>query len=314
MSMLRKLSVAALCLSALPLLAAEPYVPDELDGWRAWVLDGRDYRDCPFYFNRGATERNDFLCAWPETLNLEVDDDGGEFSQQWTVDAEDAWLPLPGTAEHWPDRVLANGAAVAVVERDGRPQVRVAPGRYRLSGRFEWDERPGVLVVPPQSGLVALTVNGRAVARPEILPNGVFLGERERESEQRDAVSVQVYRLVSDDIPTRLVTRLQIDVSGSVREELFAAVLPDNFVPLSLYSPLPVRLESDGQLRVQVRPGRWEVLLAARAESALNALTLPQAQTRLPDTEIWSYQRNDRLRVTAAEGLPPVDPARVQVP
>jgi hypothetical protein len=34
----------------------------------------------------------------------------------------------------------------------------------------------------------------------------------------------------------------------------------------------------------------------------------------LPDTEIWSYASNDSLRVTAPEGLSPVDPLQVDVP
>ncbi|HZD54602.1 MAG TPA: hypothetical protein VE175_16250, partial [Woeseiaceae bacterium] len=28
------------------------YVPGELEPWRAWVLHGREFRDCPFFFDR----------------------------------------------------------------------------------------------------------------------------------------------------------------------------------------------------------------------------------------------------------------------
>ena len=36
-------------------VAANPdvHVPDELKQWEAWVLEGREYRDCPFIFNLG---------------------------------------------------------------------------------------------------------------------------------------------------------------------------------------------------------------------------------------------------------------------
>lgn len=293
---------------------ADVYVPDELRDWQAWVLEGKEYRDCPFYFDRGASSRADFVCAWPGALDIIVDADGGRFTQRWSVSAEDAWLPLPGDVSYWPDRVTLNGTPTTVVDRNGTPSVRVSPGDYRLSGRFEWDERPGVLRVPARSGLITLSVNGQRIARPEVDRNGVFLGERRRETQARDAVTVQVYRLVADDVPTRLVTLLEIDVAGSVREELFGPVLPEGFVPLSIHSALPARLESDGQLRVQVRPGRWEVTLQARAPEVLNSVALPDADTNLPDNEIWSFRSNDRLRVTAAEGPSPVDPQRVQVP
>ncbi len=294
--------------------ADDVYVPDELRDWQAWVLDGKEYRNCPFYFERTPRDRGDYVCAWPETLDIVVDRAGAQFTQRWGVGAADSWLPLPGDRSYWPDDVTANGASVSVVEHNGMPSVRMPPGNYVLRGRFEWDERPGSLPIPPQSGLVTLTVNGQRIARPELGRDGVFLGERQTETQARDTVQTQVYRLVADDVPTRLVTVLEIDVSGSVREELFGPVLPDGFVPLSIRSVLPAKLEADGRLRVQVRPGRWEVWLSARAAGVLNAVVFGGGTLNLPDDEIWSYRGADRLRVTAAEGLAPVDPLRVEVP
>ena len=293
---------------------AQNYVPEELEGWQRWVLKDKEYRDCPFYFDRGAAERGDFLCAWPGRLQLDVTATGGRFAQQWTVHGDDQWIALPGSPEHWPDRVSANDRAVEVIARNSVPGIRLAPGTYRLTGRFVWDERPGVLRLPPESGLLALTVDGREVARPDIDRNGVFLGEPKRDTRAVDSIRTVIYRLVADDVPTRIITQLQIDVSGSVREELFGPILPDGFVPLNLQSQLPAKLEADGNLRLQVRPGRWIVYLGARGPDVLNAIPAVTAGSNMPASEIWSYQSNDRLRVTAAEGLPPVDPAQVEVP
>ena len=300
----------------LPLTAqsADVHVPDELQGWQDWVLHEREYRDCPFYFNGSAAAQGDFVCAWPGLLDIAVGVDGGRFSQQWSVYAQDAWLPLPGSGDYWPHDVTVNGDPAVVVERDGGPAVRVAPGRYRLSGSFAWDERPGVLPIPARSGLVALSVNGKRVERPERSPRGLFLGEREPDTLARDSVEAEVYRLLADDVPTRMTTILRINVAGGIREELFGPVLPEGFVPMRIDSALPVRLEADGQLRAQVRPGRWQITLMARAPSAVDSVSRPRAGRNLPDTEIWSYQSNDRLRVTAVEGLPPVDPRQAQVP
>ena len=294
--------------------STDVFVPDELQGWQEWVLHDKDYRACPFYFNGNAAARGDFVCAWPGQLDISIDADGGRFSQQWTVYAQDAWLPLPGNADYWPHEVSVNGNAAVVVERDGLPAVKVAPGTHRFTGTFAWDERPGVLPIPGQSGLVALSVNGKRIQRPERSTRGLFLGERERETLAQDSVEAEVYRLVVDDVPTRLTTIIRINVAGGVREELFGPALPEGFVPMFIDSPLPVRLESDGKLRVQVRPGRWQIMLTARAPAVINELSLPAAGGNLPDTEVWSYRSNDRLRVTAAEGLPPVDPTQAQVP
>ncbi len=294
--------------------AADTHVPDELEDWRAWVLKDQEFRNCPFFFNSGASTEGEFVCAWPGRLDLTVDTQGGRFSQSWTAYGDSQWINLPGDASHWPHEVRLNGQAAEVIARNGVPAVRVAPGSHQISGRYEWDERPGVLRLPAMTGLIALTVDGTAIARPDIGRNGVFLGEREEETRARDSLTTQVYRRVRDEVPTRLATHLLIDVSGGVREELFGPVLPEGFVPLTLNSQLPARLEADGKLRVQVRPGRWQLTLQARAPGVLNSITLAEPETNLPATEIWSYLGNDRLRVTAAEGLPPVDPMQVQVP
>ena len=300
----------------LPMAAqsADVFVPDELQGWQDWVLHDQEHRDCPFYFNSTSPDRNNFVCAWPGMLDVTVGAGAGRFTQQWTVYAQEAWVPLPGDAAYWPHEVSANGNAIEVVERNGMPSVQLQPGSYRLSGTYTWDERPAVLRVPDQSGLITLTVNGSRVERPERNGSGLFLGERQRETKARDAVRSEVYRLVSDRIPTRLTTIVSIDVAGGVREELFGPALPDGFTPMSIQSELPARLESDGKLRVQVRPGRWMITLTARAADVLNEITLAQPQTNLPDTEVWSYRSMERLRVTAVEGLPPVDPRQAQVP
>jgi hypothetical protein len=289
-------------------------VPDELQGWQEWVLHGHEHRDCPFFFNAQEVGPANSICAWPGLLELSVDAAAGRFSQQWTVYGTDTWVPLPGDASYWPNRVTANGRAVGVVEQDGVPSIRLGPGSHAIAGSFEWDERPGVLRVPDASGLISLIVNGERIAHPERNGSGLFLGERRQETRARDAVSAEVYRLLADLVPTRLTTLIRIDVAGGVREELFGPALPEGFTPVSIQSQLPARFEPDGNLRVQVRPGRWQITLVARADDVVDEVVLPEPAMNLPGAEVWSYQAYDRLRVTAVKGLPPVDPQQAQVP
>jgi len=293
---------------------AEIHVPDDLKDWQQWVLKDKEYRQCPFYFDRSLEQPNAFVCSWPGELALAVDGSGAGFTQQWTVYATEQWVALPGGSDYWPDRVTVNDRAVEVVARKQIPSIKLEPGSWRIKGAFEWDERPGVLRIPPQSGLVSLTVDGKAVERPELNRGGVFLGERQRDTRARDSVRTIVHRLVADDIPTSLMTRLQIDVSGSVREEIFGSILPDGFAPLSISSSLPAKLEADGNLHLQVRPGRWTILLLARGSGVEDLIARPPQGSNMADDEIWSYRSNDKLRVTAVEGLPPVDPSQVDVP
>ena len=215
---------------------------------------------------------------------------------------------------HWPDRVTVNDRRVEVVARNNSPSIKLAAGTWRVSGRFQWDERPAILSIAQRSALVDLTVDGKPVERPELSQGGIYLGERKRDTRARNSIKTTVYRLVADDIPTRLTTRLQIDVSGSVREEVLGPILPQGFVPLSINSPLPAKLEADGKLRLQVRPGRWVISLIARGDGVQDSIARPAAGVNLATHEIWSYQSSDRLRVTAVEGLPAADPVQVEAP
>src|SRR5690606_842263 len=275
------------------------YVPEELRPWVDWVLQDKEYLDCPFFFDQGDAAVDHFVCTWPGELELDVTGAGANFSQRWTVYAREQWVPLPGDGNVWPEQVTANGQPIEVVLQGKVPSVRVAPGQYTLEGRFSWNEAPRVLNVPASTGLLSLTLDGRPVARPERNHSSVWLAERETQTEAQDSLDVQVYRLVADDVPTRLTSNLHLDVSGNVREVVLGPALPAGFLPLSLDSPLPARLEPDGKLRLQVRPGSWQVRLVARAGGVLNELTLPEGTSSMPDAEIWSYRSNDRLRVTA---------------
>lgn len=297
-----------------PVHGAEVAVPEALRDWQQWVLKDKAYRQCPFLFDRSASQEADFVCAWPGELDLRVDSDGARFDQAWTLYGGEQWLPLPGNAAHWPEGVTANDRPVRVVLRGGTPSLWLGPGRHRVSGRFAWAERPGVLALPAPSGLLSLRVDGRPVARPARTAEGVFLGEAQAERPQRNAVRTEIYRLVEDDVPTRLTTVLFVDVSGEVREELFGPLLPEGFVPLALDAELPARFESDGKLRLQVRPGEWRIEVAARAGDALDAIGLDAGEDNLPDSEIWSYRPNVRQRVTQAEGPATVQPEQVGVP
>ncbi|MFO1400332.1 MAG: hypothetical protein U1F30_03825 [Steroidobacteraceae bacterium] len=292
--------------------AQRVYVPPDLEPWRAWALQGAEHRACPFLVGQGATDAGSYRCAWPGRLALGLDAHGGQFSQDWQVYAP-GWVVLPGDADHWPQEARVDGAPLAVVLREGVPQARLEPGRHVLSGRFAWAQRPEQLAVAHQSALVELTLDGQRIAQPE-RPNGaVWLGKR-RTAESARGLDVQVFRLVTDAIPVRLTTRVQLQVSGEGREELLAPPLPAGFVPLRLASELAARLDAAGRLHVQVRPGSYVIELEARGAGVAGAIARPRGEGTWPQEEIWSYAGDERLRVAAPEGGDAIDPAQAGVP
>jgi hypothetical protein len=267
MHTLVRLALVALVFLGSSSTRAQDPLPPSLREWQGWVLRGEEFRRCPFLASAAPQpaqpiDATFFRCVWPERLTLNVDARGGSFAQRWQV-FSDSWVRLPGNLEHWPLDVRVNGAPAAVVSADGAPTLRLQAGSYAVSGRFAWSTRPESLPLADLTALLDLTVDNQRVAQPERLGGAVWLGKR-RSAEQPAALEVQVYRLVRDQVPAYLVTRVRLNVSGDAREELLGTALPAGFTPLTLTGGLPARLERDGKLRVQVRAGSHELTLTAR--------------------------------------------------
>lgn len=288
-------------------------VPEPLAPWRDWVLYGEEFRDCPVLNGRMPGETASHICAWPGPLSLTVDTESARFSQTWTLYSEE-WVPLPGDAEHWPSGVTVDGSARPVVARDGRPALRLPAGTYRIEGEIGFAVRPASLAIPPETGLVTLTLDGEEVARPEIDGGTLWLGLRPDSEAEEDRLDVIVHRLLSDTLPMRLTTRIELDIAGQRRELALTGAAVAGFVPEHVESELPVQWNADGVLRVQIRPGRWEITLRARAPAPVESVTREAVVAPWPPDEIWSFRPEPRLRVAALEGAEPVDAERSGVP
>jgi hypothetical protein len=297
---------------------AERDVPEPLRPWIGWVLRGHEDALCPV--QNGAVEEAR-PCAWPSRLALEVDDAGGRFTQEWRVFRE-AWVPLPGDAKRWPQAVVVGEAAAPVVAREGAPYVRLAPGVHRVAGAFVWSTLPALLPVPREVGLLQLRVRGAPVAAPSRDTDGrLWLAARGPGAEEPSRLDLETSRLVVDDAPLRVESRFELDVAGASREVRLDPGVLAGFVPLSVESSLPVRVEPDGDLVVQVRPGRWVVTLVARLDGPVSALALPPAaEAALGEhgvrdaTETWAFEAHTDLRLVSVEGVPAVDPTQTRIP
>ncbi len=289
-------------------------VPAPLRPWVEWVLHGEDERLCPFLSGAADSRR----CAWPSRLRLHLDESGGRFEQRWEVYAE-GWVGLPGEAGRWPRQVAVDGEPARVTGADGRPRIRLAPGRHRVSGELAWERLPESLAIPQGSALVGLTLEGRAVAAPEVDREGrLWLGERPgarpEAGGEADALNVQVHRRVQDSIPLQVVTQVELEVSGRQREVVLGPALIAGHVPLALEGPLPARLEPDGRLRVQLRPGRWGMELVSRHPGPTTRVPLAETPDPWPDQEVWAFDARRHLRLVEVTGVTPVDPRQTRLP
>ena len=305
--------IATVWPSALALAQPVPDVPAALAPWRNWVLYGEEFRACPVRNGTLPGQAANHLCTWPGTLTLDVAAGGAKFDQTWTVYAE-SWVPLPGNAELWPTDVNTGSAGEPVVLRDGRPMMRLARGTHRVAGSFAWSMRPAAIPVPAETGIVALKLDGAAVPNPQLEAGTLWLGLRPEAEAEEDRIDVVVHRKLEDSLPMRLETHIALDVAGQGRELTLEGAAIAGFVAESLDADLPAQLTPEGRLRVQVRPGQWELTLVARAAAPAVSLARPNAAEPWPTDEIWSFAAEPRLRVSALEGAESVDADRSGVP
>lgn len=289
------------------------YVAPALRPWIPWVMHGHEVETCPL-LAAGSRQQPQRVCFWPGLLELSLEGKGGRFAQRVKAWAEQA-VALPGEEKRWPQEVTVDGKPAAVVALGNRPSVRLHSGEHLIRGTFRWDSLPEALPVPSQIGLLDLSVRGERVAYPTRDEEGVvWLEKRADQDDAERALDVVVHRKVVDDVPLLLVTRVELRVAGKNREELLGRALPQDFVPMSLSSPLPARLEPDGRLRVQVRPGDFVVELTARHQGPVQTLSLPPADGPWAGEEAWAFEAQPRLRRVVVEGVVALDPNQTTLP
>jgi hypothetical protein len=304
------LCLLALVCSGTPAAIAQS-VPPALQDWQAWVLHGHEQQTCPMLATPG--DGNERECVWPGRMALDADKSGAHFRLQVRVDAE-SWVTLPGSREAWPQDVRVGNTPAVVLDRNGSPALRLSAGDYVVQGDLHWDERPARLQLPAAIALVDLKVDGAAIAQPERDGDSILLGPAVARQRQADALGLRVFRRLGDGVPPTLETTIRLHVAGSAREQLLGPVLPPGFVATALDGDLPARLDPDGRLRVQLRPGDWSLDLHARGTAPLAKLGFKAPPAPWPKQEIWSYADAPALRTTRATGPQPIDPAQADVP
>ncbi|MCP3870045.1 MAG: oligosaccharide repeat unit polymerase [Gammaproteobacteria bacterium] len=286
-------------------------IPSPLKPWMEWVLQKHPEHNCPVSYHEDI--RN---CLWPGELLLEADQQGGRFSQHLTVYRE-SQVFLPGDRFHWPMDVQINGEPAVVTELGQAPVVLLQPGVYRVEGRFLWSRLPAAIRINPLTGIIRYQLDGKKIRHPEIRDGRLWLQagqQRETPQTPEDRLHLEIYRLLADGHPFQVTTHMRIEVSGSQREVLLGLPLLEDFIPLRIDSMLPARLEPDNRLRVQIRPGRWELRLVARHPGNLTRLKMPTQPPPWPEQEIWVYRAAHQDRLTEVRGVTQIDPRQVRLP
>lgn len=287
--------------------------PEPLKPWVDWVLQDEEQYLCPFFYQNFQKKR----CSWPGVLSIELNSKQAQFISQWQVYMEN-WIPLPGNQQFWPQNVTVNNKPALVMKKQGKPGIKLAAGSHIIKGDFFWDRIPESLAIPKNTGLFSLKVIGKNIPFPIIKRDLVWLKEsdigQKKPKSVENKLDLQVFRKVYDDVPLQLITYLELEVSGDQREISLPHALLTEFIPISIKSPLPARIEPDGSLLIQVRPGRWHIELNARHPRPVSQLTLNIQDTSWPQSEIWSFHTFPYQRVVEIKNLKTIDPSQSNVP
>lgn len=291
--------------------AAEPNadeVPPPLRAWIPWVLASEEEIACAHTGGKA-------ICEWPAALDLDVGASGGSFEQRVRVD-RDAAVLLPGSVEQWPRDVRVDGQPVAVLDAGEahHPSVRLAAGVHRLAGTFRWASMPERIRVPPATARLWLRVAGEPVPFPRRDAEGrLWLAAGDVEAGEAERLDLSVHRKIEDGVPLFVTTRMELRVSGRARELSLGKVLLDGTAPVSITSELPARLDSGGELHVQVAAGSYRIEVRARSEGSPSAFVARSGGAGWPEAEIWVWQADEALRQVDLKGAPAIDPARTDL-
>jgi hypothetical protein len=290
-----------------PALALEPSeVPEPLRPWLPWVLEQRGDSVCP---SVGAEP----VCVWPGRLELSLDERGGHFRLSVRVDRR-ARVALPGGDKQWPQAAEVDGVAAVVMEEGGAPVVALAAGQHALEGRFAWQRLPETLIVPARIALLELSVNGQRVAQPKRDGARLWLKGEQAATEEPESLTLEVFRKLEDQVPFRVVTQLVLHVSGRSRELRLPTALTIGALPIELGSQLPARIESNGELLLQVYPGRHEIQIEALYPTPPERLSAPRHAAPGPTQEIWVFVPHTEYRQIEVQGGQSIDPQRTNLP
>ncbi len=310
----KTLQLACLLVSFTAATAAPPdisNVPAPLKPWVGWALwNDRDLVSPSPYNNAKQPLR-----LWPSRLTLDVQETGGRFDFQ-VVAFSEAWLPLPGGGEMWPLDVTVNGARLPVVEHDGKPALKLAPGEHEIAGSWRWKSIPQGIALPAEIGILSLRVGGAEVPAPVWDAQGFVWLKRDAATEQtdKDFLSVKVHSLLKDGIPLWLHTDVELIVAGKSREEDLGHLLPAGWKVASLESPLPVALDDAGRMKAQVRSGKWTLRLAAfRLDTPAEIAFAAGVKPAVADQFI-AFQAQPDFRLVEILGLTAVDVSQTSFP
>ncbi|EPJ54411.1 MAG: hypothetical protein OFPI_06580 [Osedax symbiont Rs2] len=270
--------------------------PPALKQWQGWGVQQYPELNC----SQGpqSIRRN---CHWHSPLDVEVSTGQISFSQQHILEKQ-GWIELPGDRDSWPSVVRVNGYPEKIMRHNQQPALYLAAGEYLVEGRIAISVMPLSLKLPSASTFVNLIINGKKIGQASVDNQSLLLNQTEvKVAKASNSLNVQVYRLIRDGYPLWLESQIEINVAGERRIETLGRVLPAGFELTDIRSKLPLRVDANGDMQVQLDAGRHVIMLQARLVEDVEKFTV-EARKKWPDQELWSFSPNRNYRIVDVKG------------
>ena len=290
-------------------------LPDVLQGWSDWVLRDVPERNCPLVAGDSGQQ-----CIWISELSVTSNQEGASFELSVkSFTTQESKIALPGDETNWPKDVLLDGKPATVVEQNSLPVLAVNEGEHHIAGKFVWAHAPQTLAVPENVGLITLDFAGKPIANPIIQQGQLTLNEGAEESiaPLQNSLTMKVFRQLKEDVPMRLETRVQLDISGRAREVNLGTLAPSNTQLETIQSDLPARVDANGNLIVQAKSGSWLVTTNSRFIADIQQVgPVRQADNNenWPSDEIWTYLPNPAIRALSFSNVDTLDTQQTDLP
>ena len=283
-------------------------IPDELKQWQGWVQYQQEFLGCPFFYNKNNASKQAHVCAWPQTLDLDLNTTTGQFAIGWNI-LQDSWVPLPGDKYAWPQNVVINQKQQIIQRHNGRPRIFLKQGNYTISGEFLWTKRPETIRVPDEIADIDLSIDGSKIKFLQRKSGSLWLGENKSlDAIETNNIEFDVNRLVIDGHPMSMYVVLDLTVSGSARNEKLGKISNQQLQVTRIGGDLSAYIDNEGYLWAQLKPGRWQIYASFNVLDWPENLSFNPEGKNWPKQEIWAYQDDKNSRITQIKGVQPINP------
>lgn len=298
----------------------EHFVPPQLETWHQWVNHDLDHLEC-------AQREGSHQCVWPSKLELTLGDRSAVFKYRISMGQEGLApildderlsiqeLSLVGEGDKKEPQI--------VVWRSRRAWVHLPKGEHLLLMTVRWNDELDTIKIPKNLALVNLRdQSGKRTWIERDQEGAVWIKARKQVSGLTSHAdlsgdqnsSTHIFRVWRDEIPLKLETHIQLNISGKPRELTLGSLLPAGALITHLDSPFEADWVQEG-LRVYVKPGKSTIKLNAVFPESPTEIKVPQVQgAQVAANEVWVWHRQELLRSARLSGLNEVDPDFTALP